>query len=85
VISGTGIVRHADGMAPLATGDAFIFLPGEPHALINDSAADLVVYVVADNPIDEADYFPDSKKWTVQVPARRIIRSENVDYYDGEE
>ena len=40
---------------------------------------------LADNPIDEADYFPDSKKWGVGSPERRVIRSEPVDYYDGEE
>jgi uncharacterized cupin superfamily protein len=85
VISGTGVVRHADGTTPIAAGDAFIFLPGEPHGLINDSSADLVVYVVADNPIDESDYFPDSRKWTVLSPEHRIIRSEAIPYYDGEE
>ena len=85
VISGTGVVRHADGTTPIAPGDALIFLPGEPHGIINDGSADLIVYVVADNPIDESDYFPDSRKWTVLSPERRIIRSDDVDYYDGEE
>jgi uncharacterized cupin superfamily protein len=85
VLSGTGVVRHEDGTTPIAAGDAFIFLPGEPHGITNDSSADLVVYVVADNPIDESDYFPDSRKWTVLSPERRIIRSDNIDYYDGEE
>ena len=85
VISGTGAVRHAEGTTSIVAGDAFIFLPGEPHGLINDSSADLIVYVVADNPIDESDYFPDSRKWTVRSPESRIIRSDNIDYYDGEE
>src|SRR5881394_583951 len=53
VISGTGIVRHKDGTTPIEAGDAFIFQPGEPHQLTNDGVEDLVLYVVADNPIGE--------------------------------
>jgi uncharacterized cupin superfamily protein len=85
VISGTGQVRHQDGIVDIEPGDAFLFKPGEPHQLINDGAEDLVVYVVADNPIGESTYCPDSKKWTVRSPERRTIRSEDIDFYDGEE
>jgi uncharacterized cupin superfamily protein len=85
VISGTGKVRHQEATSDIEPGDAFIFQPGEPHQLINDGAQDLVVYVVADNPIGESCYFPDSKKWSVRSPERRIIRSDDIDYYDGEE
>jgi uncharacterized cupin superfamily protein len=85
IISGTGKVRHQDGITDIEPGDAFLFKPGEPHQLINDGAEDLVVYVVADNPIGESTYYPDSKKWTVRSPERRTIRSEDIDFYDGEE
>jgi uncharacterized cupin superfamily protein len=85
VISGGGVVRHQDGTTPIESGDAFIFRPGQPHQLINDSTADLIVYVIADNPFGESNYFPDSKKWTVRSPERRLIRSEGLEYYDGEE
>jgi uncharacterized cupin superfamily protein len=85
VISGTGKVRHQEGIMDIEPGDAFIFQPGEPHQLINDGAQDLIFYVVADNPIGESCYYPDSKKWLVRSPERRIIRSEDIDYYDGEE
>ena len=85
VISGTGKVRHKDGTTDIAPGDAFIFQPGEPHQLINDGAQDLIVYVVADNPIGESCHFPDSNKWGVRSPERKIVRSEDIDYYDGEE
>jgi uncharacterized cupin superfamily protein len=85
VISGKGVVRHKDGKTPIEPGDAFIFQPDEPHQLINDGAEDLVLYVVADNPIGESSYFHDSKKWLVRSPERAIIRSENLDYFDGEE
>lgn len=85
VISGKGIARHKDGTTTIEAGDAFIFQPGEPHQLINDSTEDLIIYVVADNPIGESVYYPDSTKWGVRMPERRILRSEALDYFDGEE
>jgi uncharacterized cupin superfamily protein len=85
VISGRGVVRHKDGNTPIETGDAFIFGPGEAHQLLNDSAEDLIVYVIADNPIGESCHYPDSNKWIVRSPERRLIRSEALEYYDGEE
>lgn len=85
VISGNGVVRHKDGSIPIEMGDAFIFKPNEPHQITNDSTQDLVLYVVADNPIGEHTYFPDSNKWSVSIPERKLLRSEALDYYDGEE
>lgn len=85
VISGRGTVRHAEGTTPIETGDAFVFTPGEPHQLINDSDAELVIYIVADNPIGESCFYPDSGKWLVRSPERRLIRSEPIEYYEGEE
>ena len=85
VISGRGSVRHQDGMTPIEPGDAFLFEPGQPHQLINDSAQDLIVYVVADNPVGESSHYPDSNKWIVRSPINQIIRSEPLEYYDGEE
>jgi uncharacterized cupin superfamily protein len=85
VISGTGIARHEGGRTPIAPGDAFIFKPGEPHQIINDSAGDLLLYVVADNPIGESCHYPDSGKWAVESPETRVLRSEALEYYDGEE
>ncbi len=85
VIAGTGTVRHEQGTTPIEVGDAFIFKPGEPHQITNTGACDLLLYVVADNPIGEAYYYPDSKKWGVPIPKRTVIRSEALGYYDGEE
>ncbi len=85
VISGSGLVRHKDGTTPIEPGDAFIFKPGEPHQITNNGTADLVLYVVADNPMGESFYYPDSNKWGVPIPERKIIRSGALDYYDGEE
>ena len=78
-------MRHEAGTTPIEPGDAFIFEPGQPHQLTNNGDADLIVYVIADNPIGESCHYPDSGKWLVRSPERRVIRSGNLDYYDGEE
>lgn len=85
VITGSGIVRHEGGTTPVEAGDAFLFKPNEPHQIINDGTQDLILYVVADNPIGESYYYPDSNKWCVPIPKRRLVRSDALDYYDGEE
>jgi uncharacterized cupin superfamily protein len=85
VISGQGTLRHKDGTTRIEAGDAFIFKPGEPHQITNDGAEDLILYVIADNPIGEFTHYPDSQKWAVRSPERRQLRSEALDYYDGEE
>ena len=85
VISGQGVVRHQEGNTVIEAGDALIFKPGEPHQITNDGQQDLILYVVADNPNGETCYYPDSKKWAVTSPEHRIIRSDALDYFDGEE
>ena len=85
VISGTGVARHDEGTTPIGPGDALLFKPGEAHQLTAGRDADLLVYVVADNPIGESGYFPDSGKWVVRSPQRQIVRSGALDYFDGEE
>ncbi|NDV61944.1 cupin domain-containing protein [Puniceicoccales bacterium CK1056] len=85
VISGSGKVRDDDGWNEVEAGDAFIYKPGENHQLQNDSDRDLILYVIADNPIGESCYYPDSNKWNVPLPTRRCLRSETIDYFDREE
>jgi len=88
VISGKGTARHKDGVTEIEAGDAFVFGPDEPHQFTNNSSEDLVMLVVADNPIGESGHYPDSKKWLVRSPERRIIYSGSPageDYFLGEE
>jgi uncharacterized cupin superfamily protein len=88
VITGAGQVRHQEGTTPIGPGDAFLFEPGQPHQLINNGSEDLVLYVVADNPIGESCHYPDSGKWLVRSPEHRVIRpdrAQETEYYDGEE
>jgi uncharacterized cupin superfamily protein len=88
VISGTGSVRSQDGTTEVGPGDAFIFGPNEPHQLTNLGQEDLIYYVVADNPIGESSYYPDSGKWKVNKSSaadRVVLKGIEADYFDGEE
>lgn len=85
VISGAGHMRDPSGLTAIAAGDCLLFSPDEPHQLINNGREPLVVYIVADNPTGESCHYPDSQKWMVRSPERRLIRSEPLDYLDGEE
>lgn len=85
VQSGRGKVRDEAGSFPIEPGDAYVFKPGEPHQLINDGDEALTIYVIADNPLGETCYYPDSAKWAVRSPEYRLMRGEPVDYFDGEE
>ena len=86
VISGSGTVRDEGGTTPVVAGDAFVFPPGQAHQLFNDASTDLIVYVIADNPIGESYYYPDSKKAGVTLPQRANLPLDaHVDYFHGEE
>ena len=88
IVSGNGTVRHNDGKTEVVAGDAFIFGPNEPHQIINSGDVELVYYVIADNPISESGYYPDSKKWKVNKTSqadRVVINGGETDYFDGEE
>jgi uncharacterized cupin superfamily protein len=88
VVSGTGSVRTKNGTTEVGPGDAFIFGPNEPHQLTNPGREDLIYYVVADNPIGESSYYPDSGKWKVNKSSaadRVVLKGIEADYFDGEE
>jgi uncharacterized cupin superfamily protein len=85
VLSGRGIVRDETGKTPVEAGDAFVFMPGEAHQIFGGETEELVVMCIADNPVGESCYYPDSNKWLVRSPERRIMRSEPLDYFDGED
>lgn len=88
IVSGEGNVRHKNGTTEVMAGDAFIFGPDEAHQLINSGQEDLVYYVIADNPIGESSFYPDSGKWKVNKSSaadRVVIKGRETDYFDGEE
>lgn len=84
VVSGKGQMLQADGVPPLPMerGDHLIQPPGWIHTIQNTGDEDLCYYVVADNPLDEVCFYPDSHKWGA---ADREFRMVEVDYWDGEE
>jgi uncharacterized cupin superfamily protein len=88
IVSGNASVRDKDGSTNVGPGDVFIFGPDEPHQITNSGDIDLIYYVIADNPIGESGYYPDSKKWKVNKtsPKDRVVLTGNeTDYFDGEE
>jgi len=87
VVSGTGRVRDSSEETEVSAGDAFFFKPGEAHQLSCAGHDDFVYYVIADNPIGDSCYYPDSHKWAVRKEADEmaIIKGTETQYYDGEE
>ncbi|HEX8281354.1 MAG TPA: cupin domain-containing protein, partial [Chthoniobacterales bacterium] len=87
VLSGRGIVRDADGTAEVGPGDVFLFKPGEAHQLTAAGEEDFVYYVIADNPLGDTCYYPDSGKWYVRKEANelQVVQGTPTDYFDGEE
>jgi uncharacterized cupin superfamily protein len=84
-VSGRAQVRHEGGVTEVGPGESFLFGPGEPHQLSNAGTEDFVYYCVADNPIGEWCYYPDSGKWLVGRNGKRaIVKGNETHYYDGE-
>ena len=81
-------MRHEDGTTGVVAGEALIFGPNESHQITNSGEEDLLYYVIADNPIGESAYFPDSGKWKLNKSSsadRVVVKGEETDYFDGEE
>lgn len=86
VVSGRGSVRDETGVTDVGPGDAFFFAPGDAHQITNPGPDELEYYVIADNPIGDSCYYPDSKKWAVSRPPDNIImKGAETTYFDGEE
>ena len=87
VVSGRGLVRDAGGTTEVEPGDVFLFKPGEGHQLTAAAKEDFVYYVIADNPIGDTCYYPDSGKWYVRKEDNelQIVKGTAGDYYDDEE
>lgn len=84
VRSGHGQMLQAEGEPPLPMqpGDHLLQPAGWVHTVENNGTEELCYYVIADNPVDEHVYYPDSDKWSA---ARHVFRMQEADYFDGEE
>jgi uncharacterized cupin superfamily protein len=87
VVSGRGAVRDASGTSEVSAGDAFLFKPGEAHQLSCAGEEDFVYYVIADNPLNDSCYYPDSGKWAVLKEGSEMVmvKGDETDYFHGEE
>ena len=87
VVSGRGLVRHANGTTEVTAGDTFLFKPGEAHQLTAAPNEEFVYYVIADNPVGDSCYYPDSGKWAVRKEGSQnaIVKGSETHYLDGEE
>ena len=87
VVSGAGLVRDSSGTTEVSAGDAFMFKPGEAHQFTAVPNEELVYYVIADNPIGDSCYYPDSDKWAVRKEGGEmvIVKGPETDYFEGEE
>ena len=87
VVSGRGAIRDRNGTTEVAAGDAFLFAPGEAHQLTNAGEDDFVYYVIADNPLCDSCYYPDSGKFAVAKEGDDyvIVKAEEADYFLDEE
>lgn len=87
VVSGRGAVRDSSGTTEVTAGDAFLFEPGKAHQLSCAGNEDFVYYVIADNPVGDSCFYPDSGKWAVRKESDEmvIVKGTETDYFDGEE
>jgi uncharacterized cupin superfamily protein len=85
VVSGTLTIRDDEGETEMQPGDFCMFGPGENHQLSNKTEKEVTYYCIADNPVTDHCYYPDSKKWSVRVPERKIIQGQKAEYFAGED
>jgi len=87
IVSGTGQIRTQEGVESIGAGDAIFASPGEAHQIVNDSAEELIFYIIADNPIGETCYYPDSDKWglPLNIGGPILKGSPSLDYFLDEE
>ena len=73
-------------MTDVTADDAFFFGPGEAHQLTNTGEDDLVYYIIADNPLGDSCYYPDSGKFAVWKEGAEevIVKGRETEYFEGE-
>lgn len=85
-LEGRGRVRIPGGEREVGAGDVVLHPPGEAHQLTNIGEGELVYFIIADNPLNESCYYPDSDKWTLpRNLGGGAFRGTKADYHDGEE
>ena len=93
-LAGSATMRTDEETVALETGDSYLCRPGLAHQIINDSGADFVYLVIANDPPHDTCYYPDSGKlapgyrklWGPMPETWRFWQpQEGVEYFTGEE
>ncbi len=95
-LSGSAQMRVGDEIHEFSEGESFLCPPGQPHQLINESDSDFEFLVIADNPVFDTCYYPDSDKlnlnpkWGATPKGMKrawTLVNEGIasSYWDGEE
>ena len=84
ILEGQASIRAEQDTLVVSTGDVVLHPPGEAHQITNAGETDLLFFLIADNPLVEYWYYPDSDKWGLRSP-RKFFRTVDVGYWDGEE
>ena len=80
-LEGNGEVRGPESTRGVSAGDTVIFKPGEAHQIINSTEADLIFYVIADQPPADVISYPDSGTWSIK-PQRKHFKLVETPYYE---
>jgi uncharacterized cupin superfamily protein len=83
-VQGTGTVRTVEGRMPIGPGDVVLHPPREAHQFLNTGSEPLEYLLVADNPIVDIWFYPDSNKWGFNSP-RKFFRPSETTFWEGEE
>lgn len=93
ILEGSGTLRVAGELLPLAAGDVVFIPPGPeyPHQIINTSDAPLKYLSIGTRDTPEIVEYPDSGKYLARAPLGDGAffdvlqrRGDNLDYWDGE-
>lgn len=86
ILRGSGNVRADSSKFEVRAGDVILHPPGEAHQIINTGSEELLYAIIADNPPVDICEYPDSNKTGIYgETTRRLVRTTEIDYWDGEE
>jgi len=85
IVSGTGsLIDNSGHEHAIKPGDHFLTLPGEVHQLRAGVESPLSYFVIADHHPADITSYPNTGKRHIK-PEYRIVSTQDVDYYEGEE
>jgi uncharacterized cupin superfamily protein len=86
VLAGTPTLRTPRGTWTLRSGDlvAFPTNAGGAHRLSNDAPDDALVVMIANVDRGDVCFYPDSRKFVVDMTDTLVRQEPQLDYYDGE-